>query len=117
MRTEPREQPTEQERLLRTVSTGTIIRQALPAVEQMFTQMEYDARKRLEEMGYYPCSECGVPHVKDEPHRMPPGTYWSDTKERYVRPDDPEWSRDDYQKATGERWDLEGDSDDGSQMH
>jgi hypothetical protein len=48
---------------------------------------------------------------------MPPGTYWSDAKERYIRPDDPEWSREGYEKATGERWNLEDDGENGSPMH
>lgn len=33
-----------------------------------------------------------------------PGTYWSETLERYVRPRDDEWSAVELEKLTGEKW-------------
>jgi hypothetical protein len=111
-----RKQEDRQTVLQRRVQLAQMGRTFAPMLEQQLTTMEYDARKELEHMGYYPCEECGVPHVKDEPHRMPPGTYWSAEEERYIRPDDPKWTRAGYEGATGDRWDLDDDQGSG-QVH
>jgi hypothetical protein len=100
--------------LQRRVSATQVIRTILPSLEQQLTTMEYDARKELEHMGYYPCEDCGVPHVKEEPHQMPPGTYWSEADNAYIRPGDPKWTKEGYESTAGERWDLSDDGSDGS---
>ena len=35
---------------------------------------------------------------------MPPGTYWSDEHDRYLQPDDPDWTREGYETAENDRW-------------
>lgn len=102
--------------LQRKVTAAQMVRTMLPSMESLVTNMEYDARKELEHMGFYPCEECGVPHVKDEPHQMPPGTYWCPNEEKYMRPGDPKWTKEGYEAAAGERWDLD-DVDDDGQVH
>lgn len=97
----------EREKLLRQVRVSQMARESMPMITSTLQNLEYDARKKLEEQGYYPCEECGVPHVKEEPHRMPPGTYWSEEQKRYVRPDDEEWSSEGYANCTGEKWEPE----------
>jgi hypothetical protein len=106
----------EQDALLRTVSRAQMIREVVPAVTSMFSNMEYEARKRLEDLGFYPCQDCGVPHVKDEPHEMPAGTYWDEERGVYLRPDNADWTKDGYESAAGQRWDF-ADDDGGDQMH
>jgi len=110
----------EKDRLLRQVKMAEFARTALPSLTQMVTSLEYDARKTLEEMGYYPCEHCGEPHVKDVRHNMPEGTYWSEGANRYLKPDDADWTREGYEQAAGERWeytDGEDEDDGGEQVH
>lgn len=107
---------TETQALREKVRVGQLIRELAPLVGNQGASMEYDARKKLEEVGYYPCSECGVAHRKEERHRMPPGTYWCEKQSRYVQPDDGAWTAEGYRQASGERWDLE-DEDGGGAVH
>lgn len=118
----PRGPESERDRLLRQVKMAEIGRTALPTLTQMLTSIEYDARKSLEEMGYYPCEHCGEPHVKEERHNMPEGTYWSEGANRYLKPDDADWTKEGYEQAAGERWeyadaDAEDEDDSGEQIH
>lgn len=103
--------------LQRKVQTTQMVRTLLPSLESLLTTTEYDARKELEHMGFYPCEHCGVPHVKGERHQMPPGTYWSEPHNAYIRPDNEEWTKEGYESASDERWDLDDDGDDGGQVH
>lgn len=97
-----------------------MFRQLLPAAEGFIREAEYQDRRWLEAKGYYPCSRCGVPHEKGGPEAdcMPRGTYFDKEKDRYVQPDDEEWSVEGYEAATGEKWDAGPlDDDDEPQFH
>lgn len=108
--------------LLRQVRVGQAVRDFAPMVTNMVTSMEYDARKRLEGMGYYPCSDCGVPHTSDLPHDFPAGTYWDAERNVYLQPDNADWTQGGYDAAGDDnRWgsaeDLDEEDDDGEQVH
>lgn len=72
-------------------------------------EREYQARRELEEMGYYPCRKCGVPHVDpdDEESCLPKGAYYSADLGRYVHVGHPNWSRSEYETWSGQAWDEE----------
>ena len=108
--------------LLRQVRLGKMVRDMAPMATTIFTDLEYEARKRLEELGYYPCSDCGVPHVSDVPHDFPEGTYWCDRCNRYLKPDDADWTAAGFRGAPVDaKWayvDQEDEpQDDGEQVH
>jgi hypothetical protein len=109
----------EQERMVNTVNRLQTVREAIPMIQSTLQSLEYDTRKKLEEMGYYPCEACGTPHLKDEAHQMPAGTYWSEAHNRYVKPDDADWTKQGYESAAGERWEYadEDEDDGGEQIH
>lgn len=115
-----RKDETEVVYLLRQVRIGQWLREFSPMITNTFTNLEYDARKRLEDMGYYPCAECGAPHVSEEPHTFPEGTYWCETRSRYLKPDDADWTQDGFMDAPDDaKWaftDPEPE-DDGEQVH
>ena len=87
-------------------------------LESAFTQLsedEYQARRELELMGYYPCSKCGIPHLEGgEIDCLPIGAYFSEALGRYVEPEHPDWKKDEYEEATGEKWDETASQKDGS---
>lgn len=95
----------------------------MPMLEKLFTESEYNKRRQLEAMGYYPCSKCGIPHVKGGPDAdcMPKGTYFDKEHDKHIEPDDEMWSAEGYEKATGEKWDPgpleDDDDDDGETVH
>ena len=80
-----------------------------------FSEDEYQARRELELMGYYPCSKCGIPHLEGgEIDCLPIGAYFSEALGRYVEPEHPDWKKDEYEEATGEKWDETASQKDGS---
>jgi len=118
-----RKDETEVAYLLRQVRIGQMLREFAPLVTNTFTNLEYDARKRLEDMGYYPCSDCGVPHTSDLPHDFPAGTYWDAEKNAYLKPDNADWTRGGFDAAGDDnRWGAaafedEEEEDGGEQVH
>lgn len=106
--------------LMQKVQMGGFLRQVTPMLGELGTKLEYDATKQLEDHGFFPCGECGVPHTKHERHIFPPGTYWDTDAQEYVQPDDERWTAQGYQRCTGERWDLPDESDEpegGGRVH
>ena len=111
------------DRLTSNVRLLQMVRQLIPAAEGFLREHEYKDRRILESMGYYPCSRCGIPHEKGGPDAdcMPRGTYYDKEQEKYVEPDDEEWSAENYEKHTGEKWDPgslgDDDDDSGDRLH
>lgn len=100
-----------------------MLRQFMPMAEGFLREQEYQDRRWLESKGYYPCSRCGVPHKEGGPEAncIVKGTY-KDEAGKDVAPDDEAWSAENYEKATGQKWDpgpLGDDEDDdgGEQVH
>ncbi len=56
------EQTVERDKLLSAVKNSSRIRHVSKMINDQATQQEFDARKKLEAMGYLPCSECGRFH-------------------------------------------------------
>ena len=100
-----------------------LLRSMAPALQQQFTELEYSNRRKLESMGYYPCSRCGKPHKGGGPDAgcMPKGTYYDEEQRKYVEPTDPEWSAANYERATGQKWDPgplgDDEGEDGGPLH
>ncbi len=99
-----------------------MIRQITPALEGFMREQEYSARRQLEEMGYYPCSRCGIPHKEGGKQADCDlrGTY--ETKDgKKVSPEDEAWSVDGYEQATGKKWNAgpvgDDDDDGGETVH
>lgn len=92
-----------------------MIRKAIEAATPILTSAEYDTRRELEALGYFPCSKCGVPHTQpeDEENCLPVGTYWSEDLQRYIPVGHPDWSAEEYEKITGQKWREEDDGDGG----
>jgi len=112
----PRGEMDPKERLVRQVKYSQMVRDAAPMIVSALSTIEYEARKKLEEMGHYPCEECGIPHVKAQRHQMPPGTYWDVERNCYLRPDNADWKQAAYEAAAeDDRWELEDDEDDDSE--
>lgn len=105
--------------LARKVQNLQMFRHFLPWIQEHIQVLEYGLRRRLEELGYFPCSVCGGVHTDKVGHQMPPGTYWSEEDNRYVAPDDPTWTQEGYEAAAPEdRWDLKDDTpDDDDTVH
>lgn len=100
------------DRLIQNVNNASMIRQGLQMVIPAVDNWEYDARRQLEAMGYYPCQKCGIPHThpEGEPNCLPPGAYWCEDLQRYVHVGHPDWDADEYKRATGQAWEDEGET-------
>lgn len=105
----------EPSRLMRKVKYAQAAREAIPMFTGLLTNVEYESRKRLEALGYLPCEKCGVPHVQEDRHQMPPGTYYDEKLRTYLKPEAPGWTLQGYQ-AADERWEMEDDGS-GEQVH
>lgn len=96
--------------LLRRVKQNGMIRRALeqigPVAIPLLADAEYNDRRRLEELGFYPCPKCGIPHLDGGKRDdcLPAGAYWHDELRRYVEPDHPDWTPEGYEAATGHPW-------------
>lgn len=100
-------------RLIQNVRTYEMYRGVLDMLSPIISSAEFNARRRLEAMGYYPCAQCGIPHIQpeDQNNCMPKGAYWSEDLQRYVHPGHPDWSREEYEAATNQPWAEEGDDE------
>lgn len=97
----------EREALLEQVRYFGLFRQAMEAAKPLLADTEYRARRRLEELGYYPCEHCGVPHLDGGSGScLPRGAYWHGELRRYVVPGDPDWTMAGYEAAGGSQSDL-----------
>lgn len=100
--------------LIARVRMISLLRNLSPSLENA----EYEARRKLEELGYYPCSKCGVPHIDGgKADCLPPGTYFHKELSRYIEPDHPDWTEEGYEKATGQKWDSSVEEPDPNPIH
>lgn len=107
----------ERDGLVQQVRFLGLCRQVMEAAQPQLADAEYRARRRLEELGYYPCPKCGVAHLDGgKADCLPRGAYWHEDLRRFVEPEHPDWSAEGYEAATGQPWrgrDDGGGEDDG----
>lgn len=103
----------QKDKLVREVHVLTFCRQVVAQAEPIISNLEFEKRRRLEEMGYFPCPKCGIAHLQGEEAKdcMPPGTYFSKLLERHIGPEHPDWKKEEYEAATGEKWEAPEDDD------
>ncbi len=93
-------------RLLNQLQMINVARQIAKQAVPPLASREFDIRRKLEALGYYPCRHCGVPHVDpDKDNCLPHGAYFSEHLQRYIHVGHPDWSEDEYQSAWGKAWD------------